>query len=154
MATTTNMEHTAQGEALTELILEVFRLNGRLLAVGDGLAEPVGLTSARWQVLGAMALAVAAQPVANIARNMGLTRQAVQRTVNELAAEGFVTFDANPHHRRAKLVVLTKKGHAAFDAVSRLQIPWANALGRGLAARDIAAAAQLLKTLTTRLEAD
>jgi DNA-binding MarR family transcriptional regulator len=146
--------HTPQAEALTELILEVFRLNGRLLAVGDELAEPAGLTSARWQVIGAMALAVAPQPVANIARNMGLTRQAVQRTVNELAAEGFVTFDANPHHRRAKLVVLTKKGQAAFDAVSRLQIPWANTLGSGLATRELIGAARLLKTLTTRLEAE
>jgi DNA-binding MarR family transcriptional regulator len=154
MASTTNTRHTPQAAALTELILEVFRLNGRLLAVGDGLAEPVGLTSARWQVLGAMALAVAPQPVANIARNMGLTRQAVQRTVNELAAEGFVTLDANPHHRRAKLVVLTPKGQAAFDAVSRVQIPWANGLARGLATTEVMAVAKLLKTLTTRLEAD
>src|SRR5262249_31482364 len=115
-----NAKHTPQAAVLTDLILEVFRLNGRLLAVGDGLAAPVGLTSARWQVLGAMALAVTPQPVANIARNMGLTRQAVQRTVNELAAEGFVTFEANRHHRRAKLVVLTKQGQAAFDSVTRL----------------------------------
>jgi DNA-binding MarR family transcriptional regulator len=154
MSSTTNTRHTPQAAALTDLILEVFRLNGRLLAVGDGLAEPVGLTSARWQVLGAMALALTPQPVANIARNMGLTRQAVQRTVNLLVAERFVTFDANPHHRRAKLVVLTRKGQAAFDAVSRLQIPWANGLASGLAAKELISASRLLKTLTTRLEAD
>ncbi len=48
---------------------------------GDQLLAEFGLTSARWQVLGAVALSGAPQPVASIARNMGLTRQAVQRVV-------------------------------------------------------------------------
>jgi DNA-binding MarR family transcriptional regulator len=145
--------HTPQGEALTGLILEIFKANGRLLAAGDRLAGPIGLTSARWQVLGAIALAASPQPVSNLARNMGLTRQAVQRSVNELAAEDFVAFDENPHHQRAKLVVLTKKGHAAYEAVSRLQVPWANALASELPAKDLAAAARVLAVLTRRLEA-
>jgi DNA-binding MarR family transcriptional regulator len=145
-------KHTPAGEALTRLILTVFALNGRLLATGDRLVEPVGLTSARWQVLGAIALAPAPQPVANLARSMGLTRQAVQRTVNELAGEGLVDFDANPHHQRAKLVLLTPKGQRAFDAASRLQTPWANTLASGLAAKDLAAATRLLDDLTRRLD--
>jgi hypothetical protein len=37
------------GNAFTELILEVFRLNGLLLEAGDRLTHPVGLSSARWQ---------------------------------------------------------------------------------------------------------
>src|SRR5437016_12492641 len=92
-------------EALTELMLEVFRLNGRLLASGDRLVADIGLSSARWQVLGAIALAGPHLPVAHIARNMGLTRQAVRRLVNELAADGLVAFATNPHHRRARLVL-------------------------------------------------
>ena len=71
---------------------------------GDALVADVGLTSARWQVLGAMALSPVPLPVAHIARNMGLTRQAVQRIVNEMEHEGFVRFGPNPHHQRAKLV--------------------------------------------------
>ena len=42
--------------ALTGLVIEVFRLNGDLLAAGDALVGDLGLTSARWQVLGAIAL--------------------------------------------------------------------------------------------------
>ena len=41
---------------LTDLVLDVFRLNGALLASGDTLVKDLGLTSARWQVLGAIAL--------------------------------------------------------------------------------------------------
>jgi DNA-binding MarR family transcriptional regulator len=146
------MKHTRQGDALTQLILAIFKTNGRLLAAGDRLVQPAGLTSARWQALGAMALSATPQPVANLARAMGLTRQAVQRTVNELAAEGLVTFDANPHHQRAKLVLLTKKGQDAYDAASRLQTPWANAVANGLSAKDLALATRILDDLTRRLE--
>ena len=80
--------HPAVAEVLTALILEVFRFNGRLLVAGDRLVAELGLTSARWQVMGAIALSPQPEPVARLARSMGLNRQGVQRIVNELAAEG------------------------------------------------------------------
>ncbi len=143
---------TPQGEALTQLILEIFKVNGRLLAAGDRLAAELGLTSARWQVLGAIALASAPQPVASLARSMGLTRQAVQRLVNELEAEGFVARDDNPHHQRARLVVMTTHGREAYDTVSRLQVPWVNDLASCLPAKSLAAASDVLATLTRQLD--
>lgn len=146
--------HSAAGKALTDLILETFRLNGRLLVSGDRLISGLGLTSARWQVLGAMHFAPSPQPVAWLARSMGLNRQGVQRIVNELEAEGFVEFRPNPHHRRAQLVVLTKSGQAAYAAAERLQIPWANALAKGLRADDIGAAIALMTTVRERLETE
>ena len=91
--------------AITELILETFRLNGRLLAAGDALVRDLGLTSARWQVLGAVAMSPVPLPVSHIARNMGLSRQGVQRVADELEARGIVRFAPNPHHRRARLVL-------------------------------------------------
>src|SRR5580692_5638576 len=103
-------------DALTQLIIETFRLNGRLLAAGDALVADLGLSSARWQVIGAVGLAAAPLPVAQIARNMGLTRQAVQRVVNDLGRMGLVRHAPNPHHRRAKLVLLTAAGRAAYAA--------------------------------------
>ena len=74
--------------ALTDLILEVFQLNGRLLAAGDALVRDLGLTSARWQVLGAAAMSTVPLPVAYIARNMGQTRQSVQRIVTTWKRRG------------------------------------------------------------------
>ena len=50
-------ERTRTGEAATKLILSTFRANGLLLDAGDFLTAREGLTSARWQVLGALALA-------------------------------------------------------------------------------------------------
>jgi DNA-binding MarR family transcriptional regulator len=143
---------TAAGEAMTALIIEVFRLNGCLLAAGDRLVSKLGLTSARWQVLGAIALSPAPESVARLARNMGLNRQGVQRIVNELAAEEIVAFQENPHHRRAKLVVLTEKGRKVYQAADRLQIPWVNALSKGLDAESIVAASRFIESLRQRLE--
>ncbi|RAI35595.1 MarR family winged helix-turn-helix transcriptional regulator [Rhodoplanes serenus] len=145
-------DQTAAGDALTALMLETFRLNGRLLAAGDRLVEPVGLTSARWQVLGAIAMAGRPEPVAHIARDMGLTRQSVQRVVDVMAAEGLVAFADNPHHRRAKLVEMTVRGRAAYDAAIVRHTTWSNALADGLAEADILAALALLRAVRGRLE--
>ena len=144
--------HTPAGEALTELILETFRLNGRLLAAGDELVSELGLTSARWQVLGAMAAAPAPLPIAHIARNMGLTRQSVRRLVDEMARDGLVRLAPNPHHARAKLVLATDAGRRAFAAAYKRQVPWANAIAKGLARRDIEDTQRMLATVRTRIE--
>jgi DNA-binding MarR family transcriptional regulator len=147
-----NPSHPDGLEALTALILEVFRLNGRLISTGDRLVSDLKLTSARWQVLGAAALAPSPQPVAWLARSMGLHRQGVQRIVNELVAEGILALEENPHHRRAKLVRPTPKGEALFKAASQRQKPWAKQLAKDLSPKAIAAAYNLLKTLRERLE--
>ncbi len=145
---------SAAGSAVSLLILDVFKLNGRLLAEGDRLVGDLGLTSARWQVLGAIALAPTPQPVAWLARSMGLYRQGVQRIVNELVQEGFAAFADNPHHRRAKLVTLTAKGRSAYGAADRRQQPWVNALAKGLNAADLATARRVLTLLRDRLDAE
>lgn len=143
---------TPAGAAISELILTVFRLNGRFLAAGDRLVGEFGLTSARWQILGAVAMYPMPETVARLARNMGLQRQGVNRIVNELASEGFLEFRDNPHHRSAKLVVMTAKGTRALNASMRVQAPWVNELGHGLDAKTIKAAHKLLKELQQRLE--
>ena len=94
-------KRTPAGTALTGLILDLFRLNSRVLASGDRLVADLGLTSARWQILGSIVAAERPQPVAWLARDLGANRQNVQRIVNDLATEGLVAFAANPHHRRA-----------------------------------------------------
>ena len=139
-------------EAFTELVLEIFRTNGRLLATGDRLGAPLGLTSARWQVLGA--IDAAPLPVVQIARTMGLTRQSVQRLANVLAAEGVVRFVENPSHKRAKLVELTPRGRAMLDRISGIQVDWARRTADGLAPDEIRSAYLILRSIRQRLERD
>jgi DNA-binding MarR family transcriptional regulator len=140
------------GEALTGLILDLFRANSLLLTAGDRLGTSLGLTSARWQILGAIADAERPEPVAWLARNLGANRQNVQRIVNDLARDGLVVFETNPHHRRAQLVVLTDKGRQVYDAAGRLQVPWVNGLSDGLSVKEIEIAHRVLNALRDRLE--
>lgn len=145
-------KRTPAGDALTSLVLDLFRLNGLLLTAGDRLVARLGLTSARWQILGAIVAAERPQPVAWLARDLGANRQNVQRIINDLQKDGFVTFETNPHHRRAQLVVLTDKGSQTFDAAMRLQHPWINGLSDGLSIKDIETARRVMAGLQKKLK--
>jgi DNA-binding MarR family transcriptional regulator len=137
---------------LTPVFLCIFRLNGALVAAGDRLVADLGLTSARWQVLGIVANVPAPLTIASIARTIGLTRQSVRSVTAELVASGMVELKPNPHHRRARLVVLTPKGEETERAAKARQLPWARALGQGIGPQQIGEAVQLLQTVLARLE--
>jgi len=145
-------KRTPAGDAVTNLILDLFRLNNLILTAGDRLVSELGLTSARWEILGAIAYADRPQPVAWLARDMGANRQNVQRIINDLHKAGLVAFEPNPHHRRAQLVVLTDKGKQAFDAAMRLQAPWVNRLSEGLSAKDVETAHRVMLALRQKLD--
>src|SRR5215813_10369846 len=102
------------------------------LAAGDLLAAEHGLTSARWQVLGPIALAQRPLTVPQIARRMGLTRQSVHTTINRLVADGMVELTANADHRRSPLARLTELGRATYQAVDDKQAAWVSQLAAGL----------------------
>jgi DNA-binding MarR family transcriptional regulator len=147
-----HMNHTPAGANFTKLILETFRQNGALIAAGDQLVGDLGLTSARWQVLGALHDSPAT--VAEIARRMGLTRQNVQRIAYCLAKDGFVTTSANPAHRRARLYSLTPHGRSVMEEVASRQAAWANRIADGIGSAQIAEVISLMSVLTKRIEQD
>lgn len=144
--------HTPAGAALIELFYATFQFHGALVAVGDKISAVAGLTMARWQVLGALRRAGRPETVSNIARYMGLARQSVQRTSDELEKLGLVAFEANPHHKRALLVRLTPAGEAAFRHISEMRAPWINGLAAELDAEEVAVAIKLLKILRHKFE--
>lgn len=147
-------EYTPAADTFTAVVLEVFRLNGALLAAGNQLCKGTGLTSARWQVLGAAAMGERPLTVAQIARVMGQTRQSVQRIVDEIEREGIVERVAHPEHRRARLVQLTRRGKALWVEMQRRQIPWANRTADGLRATVLEPTLQTLRAIRERLEAE
>ena len=146
------MKRTQEGELVTSLILGTFRLNGELLAAGNSLTKPFGLTSARWQVMGAIDLAKHPLTVAQIARRMGLARQGVQRIVNDLEGLEMVCFEANPEDRRAQLVAMTEKGAMVMNEVNTAQAAWVNQLSDGLNLRHLKQAVAVLENIRERTE--
>ncbi len=134
------------------MILDLFRLTSAVLAAGDRLVAPLGLTSARWQVLGAIVSAERPQPVAWLARDLGGNRQNVQRIINDLREEGLVEFEHNPHHRRAQLVALTEKGKKSFGAAMELQAPWVNQLSDGIGRKELEGMHHVIQRLQENLK--
>lgn len=147
------VRRTNAGEAATELILDVFRANGAFLAAGDRLAREQGLTAARWQVLGAVALAERPLTVSQIARRMGLTRQSVQASVDRLLEQRLLEAQVNPDHRRSPLMRLTDAGRDVYARLDRRQADWIDELAANLGAEDLRRTARVLRRLSDRLDA-
>src|SRR5258707_13117613 len=93
-------KRTPAGTALTTLILDLFSLNNRLLAAGDRLVAKLGLTSARWQVLGTIVAADRPHAGAWLARDLGAHRPNLGRIGKDSEAGGMIRFAPNPAHRR------------------------------------------------------
>ncbi len=117
--------HSPKRMLFLDLVLSVFRLNGLLIAEGDTMTDQLGLTSARWKVIGVIALSNAGLTVPGIARVLGQSRQAVQRLTDVMVADGLVQYQANPKHKRSVLVILTDAGKDAYHALRDVQDPWA-----------------------------
>jgi DNA-binding MarR family transcriptional regulator/molybdenum-dependent DNA-binding transcriptional regulator ModE len=137
------------GHVFTDLVLETFRLNGRLLAYGDGLVKPINLTSSRWQVLGSLPRNRAT--VSEIARYMGLQRQSVQRTIDVLCKEGLVKLVDNPNHRRARLAVLTAKGLDTVAQANKMRDKWRKRMTASLSKSELETAYQVLRRIRREL---
>lgn len=106
-----------KAQQLTELVLTVFQLNGALIAWGDRFSAIEGLTSARWQMLGALALAGQPLTAPQIAASMGVTRQGAQKQLNLLVKDGLIEAHDNPQHKRSPLYVLTQRGQQTYSLI-------------------------------------
>ena len=140
------------GQALTDLILTLFRLHGEVLEAAQALAAEGGLTAAWWQVIGG----VLDEPrtVAEVARRMGMTRQGVQRVADILVQRGLAEYRPNAAHRRAKLLACTETGYWAVRQISLAQHPWAERIGAQIGAAELRAACEVMQSLAEVLAAD
>jgi DNA-binding MarR family transcriptional regulator len=100
-------------EAYRLLVADVYELAGLSRRTSDDLAAEIGQTTARWHVMSV--LLDGPRTVPEIAERLGLTRQSVQRVVDDLVAAGSVTIEDNPAHRRSHLIDLTRAGARAVD---------------------------------------
>ena len=104
---------------LSELVVQIFRMNGALTTWGDRFAAESGLTTARWQVLGAISMAKEPSTSPQIAERMGITRQGVQKQLNLLRDEGLVMPIENPTHKRSPQYSLTDHGERKLAEIRK-----------------------------------
>ncbi len=138
---------TSKSDLLTETVLAVFRTNGRLIDWGDKFVTPFGLTSARWQMLGALAMSKQPLTAPQLAASMGVSRQGAQKQLNLLVAENLVSQLPNPHHRRSPYYELTKSGMKIYTTIEQKWNTHTTKLSAGLDLSDIQAANRVLMFL-------
>jgi DNA-binding MarR family transcriptional regulator len=145
------LPQTESGALLTDVILATFRLNALLLEAAQDLAAAGGITAAWWQVLGG----VLERPrtVAQVGRDMGLTRQSVQRVADLLVDRGLAEYRGNPTHRRAKLLASTEAGYWAIRQISAVSHPWSNRIAAQIGSEDLRGTLETMRRLMSVLEA-
>lgn len=137
----------------TGVVLEVFKLDGMLSAEGDGLSKEFGLTSSRWKILGAISRSEGLLTVPQIAREMGQSRQAVQRLVDVMSKDDLLHSTDNPNHKRARYIQMTAKAEEIYASLSDKQIDWAERSSADLTKSELETTLTLLRKMTNRFGA-
>ncbi len=88
--------------------------------------------------------------VTQLAARLGVSAQAVSKTVAELEAAGYLARTRDPDDRRARRLVLTPRGDELVDASRRARVAVARDLERWLGTRDTAELVRLLQDAAER----
>lgn len=127
------------------LVADVYEAAGLLRRSGEAIAAAEGQTQARWQLLSVVSGAPLS--VAQAARRLGVSRQAVQRVANELVRDELAAFRTNPDHRSSPLLALTPTGQDVLSRITSRATEVHEALTTGIAPGEIADARALLRRL-------
>ncbi|MCJ2187312.1 MarR family winged helix-turn-helix transcriptional regulator [Novosphingobium beihaiensis] len=138
---------------LVGLVDETIRLNSRLRSVFAAARQDSSLNDSEQMVLNAVVEAGKAPTVAQIGRSMGQARQLVQRAANALRDGGLIEMADNPDHKRAPLLRPTAQGlalkrelDARADIIAEELLPAADL-------DSVREAAQALRAIRRKLEA-
>jgi DNA-binding MarR family transcriptional regulator len=85
------------------------------------------------------------RPVGEIAENLGVTSQAVSKTVRELEGFGYVDRWSDPADGRVRRVALTERGQAVLEAGRSIRAQLNAELAEALGSERVAAAAATLR---------
>lgn len=113
-----------------------------------------GITNARWQTLSELFALEKRVTVSELARHMGLSRQAIQRLADDMASDGLVEFVENPGDARAMHLLLTEAGRATYHEALEREWQSTNAIAADFDAEQIARAVILLEAITQKMQID
>ncbi|MFE3095232.1 MarR family winged helix-turn-helix transcriptional regulator [Streptomyces sp. NPDC059248] len=139
-------------DELADRLADVLGLSGvlyrRVLRTVERTA-PAGGPSAGVRAVLDLLLRQGPLSVPRMARSQALSRQFVQRMVNEAMAERWVESVSNPAHRRSPLIRLTAAGRTALTEVTDREKEFLRRAGGELTGAEIDACAKVLGRLLT-----
>ena len=134
-----------------QLVSSIFKLNSLILQAGDNITQPIGQSSARWQVL---SRAFEPQTVAQMARDMGHARQGVQRIADILVLENLLTYQDHPTDQRTKLLHLTPQGLKILETIHARRMEWSKHIMKKLDSKKLIEITNALEKLGETLQVE
>tara|TARA_Y100000748_G_scaffold299926_1_gene297588 strand:- start:1669 stop:2166 length:498 start_codon:yes stop_codon:yes gene_type:complete len=131
----------------------IIRINGAFLEVAEKICSDDELiTVPIWRVIAV--IRINPMTVSEVAKYLGLKRQSVQSTVNQMKRRGLIGFRKNPNHKTSPLVILTKKGNGKVDDIFKYQKKLTEVFidGFEITMKDVVSSREFLRTLRENSE--
>ncbi|WP_404478037.1 MarR family winged helix-turn-helix transcriptional regulator [Novosphingobium sp. BL-52-GroH] len=144
--------HSPQGARFVDLLDEVMRLNGRMLAAMRRSTRVTGLSPAESILLSTVVCSPSPPTVPRVGRALGQTRQGVQRTADRLVELGLIEWLPNPDHARAHCMGPTAEGRELYDRDNAESAQWADRTVAGMDPAALDLTLETLRELRRRLE--
>jgi DNA-binding MarR family transcriptional regulator len=145
---------TPASNAFTDLIRAILRTNATVQKSGTRLMRGTGITNARWQMLSELLALKQRVTVSELARHLGVSRQAIQRLADDMVSDGLVEFVKNPGDARAMHLLLTEAGRARYDEAQECEWQWTNAIAADFDAEQIVCTVALLEAIMQKMQSD
>ena len=131
----------------------IIRINGAFLEVAEKICsdDPL-ITVPIWRVIAV--IRINPMTVPEVAKYLGIKRQSVQSTVNQMKRRGLINLRKNPNHKTSPLVILTKKGNEKVDDIFKYQKKLTEVFIKGtdITMKDVVSSREFLRALRENSE--
>ena len=131
----------------------IIRINGAFLEVAERICSDDELiTVPIWRVIAV--IRINPMTVPEVAKYLGIKRQSVQSTVNQMKKRGLINLRKNPNHKTSPLVILTKKGNEKVDDIFKYQKKLTEVFIKGtdITMKDVVSSREFLRALRENSE--
>ena len=131
----------------------IIRINGAFLEVAEKICSNDELiTVPIWRVIAV--IRINPMTVPEVAKYLGIKRQSVQSTVNQMKKRGLINLRKNPNHKTSPLVILTKKGNEKVDDIFKYQKKLTEVFIKGtdITMKDVVSSREFLRALRENSE--
>ena len=131
----------------------IIRINGAFLEVAEKICSNDDLiTVPIWRVIAV--IRIRPMTVSEVAKYLGIKRQSVQSTVNQMKRRGLINLRKNPNHKTSPLVLLSKKGSDKVADILKYQKKLTDVFIEGIdiTMKDVVSSREFLRALKENSE--
>ena len=135
-----------------ELIDEITSAARQIASARDSYGQPLFRTDGVWRVLTTVARSPYCLAISDLARALGIRKQAAHELAYAAARANYIELASNPDDKRILQALLTPRGRAELTAVQADRSTWLMILLNGLGDHEMAAATHIVRVIRQRLE--